>query len=563
MYIDDAISSCKQRDSPNCFFRVNGLISFVNLNFKGNKASDGSTSIYGGVIEHCQVYVGNVKQRGYEVFQTLTKNSTELQKEYVSQDAYEISLCHGTTSGISVPRGQVFNISAIFFGEFKYPVNESVAFSVNYFDEQTSSEVIGQPYNNIRQIGCRNLGFSIISSKNQTVYLNLYPAECLSHSASLTVTIDLDNCPPGFELIDNSCNCQETFFKVTDHKDLCDSSNGFIKCPRHDWMRSILDVNLTYEGFMWSPKCPAQLCHNDKDNQLNFSSDNVDFLCLEHRTAMLCGACLQNYSLTLSSLKYFKCDNNNYLSFLLVFALAGVSLITSLLLLNTTVANGTINGLIFYANILNIIKDIIFPQDELPPNPITIFFSWLNLDFGIPSCFYTWLQFVFPFYLWFLVGLIILACKYSSRAIKLFGSNPVAVLATVVLMSYSKLLHTSQQILSYVTVYYSNGTQEKRWKMDPNLLYFHGKHFPLGLFGILIVIVLLIPYIILLSFGHYLQKYTNKKGLKWFIKFKPILNAYYAPFCKNTRYWVGFLIFIRTSFSITYSTLKNTSMLLF
>ena len=193
------------------------------------------------------------------------------------------------------------------------------------------------------------------------------------------------------------------------------------------------------------------------------------------------------------------------------------------MLLRMTVADGTINGLILYANIINIIKNILFSQDKLPLNPLTIFLSWLNLDFGVPLCFfsglnyysYTWLQFVFPFYLWFLVGLIILACKHFLRQLKLFGSNPVAVLATVVLMSYSKLLHTSQQIFSYVTVYYSNGTQEKRWKIDPNLIYFQGKHITIALFGIFIVIIFLVPYIILISFAHYFQKYTNKRGLKW------------------------------------------------
>ena len=129
-------------------------------------------------------------------------------------------------------------------------------------------------------------------------------------------------------------------------------------------------------------------------------------------------------------------------------------------------------------------------------------------------------------YLWFLVGLIVLACKYSSRARKLFGSNPVAVLAKVVLMSYNKLLHTSQQTLSCVTVYYSDGTQVKRWKIYPNLLLFQGKHTPLAMFGLFIVTVFLIPYLVLMTFGFYLQNYSNKRGLKWLIKVKPILDAY-------------------------------------
>ena len=69
-------------------------------------------------------------------------------------------------------------------------------------------------------------------------------------------------------------------------------------------MKPILDENLTYQGFMWSPNCPAHLCHNDKDNWPNFSYDIVDFVCLENRTEILCGTCLQNYSLTMGSLKF-------------------------------------------------------------------------------------------------------------------------------------------------------------------------------------------------------------------------------------------------------------------
>ena len=145
---------------------------------------------------------------------------------------------------------------------------------------------------------------------------------------------------------------------MTGHEDLCDSSTGLIKCPQHDWMKPIIDENQTYEGFMWSPNYPAHLCRNDKDNWLDFSSGNVDFLCLENRTAIMCGAYLQNYSLTLSSLKCSKCSSSNYLSLLLVFALAGVALIASLLVLHITVADGTINGLIFYGNIINILSKI-------------------------------------------------------------------------------------------------------------------------------------------------------------------------------------------------------------
>ena len=66
-------------------------------------------------------------------------------------------------------------------------------------------------------------------------------------------------------------------------------------------------------------------------------------------------------------------------------------------------------------------------------DPFSIFILWLNLDFGIETCFIdgldgyiqTWLQFVFPVYIWVLVGLIILVSHYSPQFANLLGNNPV------------------------------------------------------------------------------------------------------------------------------------------
>ena len=53
---------------------------------------------------------------------------------------------------------------------------------------------------------------------------------------------------------------------------------------------------------------------------------------------------------------------------------------------------------------------------------LKIFLSWLNLNFGIDSCLYdglntyqnTWLQFLFPAYIWILIGLVICISRWSS-----------------------------------------------------------------------------------------------------------------------------------------------------
>ena len=173
---------------------------------------------------------------------------------------------------------------------------------------------------------------------------------------------------------------------------------------------------------MCDPNCPSSLCNNSNGTWLNFSSSIVDVQCHENRTGIVCGACKQNYSLNLNNLNCVKCNNNNYSSLIVVFIFAGIALIATLTLLHMTVASGIINGLIFYANLVEICWNLFFPPEKVEVNLLTIFIAWMNLDLGISTCFYNgldsfsymWLQFVFPFYLWILTGAIILASKFST-----------------------------------------------------------------------------------------------------------------------------------------------------
>ena len=141
----------------------------VNLNFTDNKASYRSTSIDGGAIQYCQVNSKNKISHGYQVLHNLTKTSADIKNEYTNDDSYKICLCNGTTNNIKVQRGQVFNISVTVLEEFDFPINQSVAFTLEYI--YTLSEVAGQPYNFLIRNGCHNLGFRILGGKNERVYL--------------------------------------------------------------------------------------------------------------------------------------------------------------------------------------------------------------------------------------------------------------------------------------------------------------------------------------------------------------------------------------------------------
>ena len=97
-----------------------------------------------------------------------------------------------------------------------------------------------------------------------------------------------------------------------------------------------------------------------------------------------------------------KCSNR-WLLLLLPLGLAGVALVVCLMVLNLTVSMGTINGLIFYANIVRA-NNAIFFLGQRANTFLSWFIAWLNLDLGIETCFYdgltaydkTWLQFAFP-----------------------------------------------------------------------------------------------------------------------------------------------------------------------
>ena len=121
----------------------------------------------------------------------------------------------------------------------------------------------------------------------------------------------------------------------------------------------------------------------------------------------------------------------------------------------------------------------------------------------------TWLQFVFPLYVWILVGLIITVSNYSSKITWLLGSNPVAVLATLFLLSYAKLLRTIIAALLFTFLDYPNGVHVAVWLHCGNIKYLHGKHIVLFLVALLILLILFLPYILLLTVGQWLQAKSN------------------------------------------------------
>ena len=187
-------------------------------------------------------------------------------------------------------------------------------------------------------------------------------------------------------------------------------------------------------------------------------------------------------------------------------------------------------------------------------NPFSIFIAWLNLEFGIEICFYNgmdayskaWLQFVFPVYIWVLVGLIILVSHYSHRFARLLGNNPVSVLATLIFVSYTKILRTLITAL-YMTYLEYPTYNRMVWLYDASIDYLSGKHIPLFLVAVLVFLFLFFPYTFLLLFGHWLQALSHLSLFSWVnsARLKPFIDSYHAPYKAKHRYWPGLLLVLR------------------
>ena len=155
-------------------------------------------------------------------------------------------------------------------------------------------------------------------------------------------------------------------------------------------------ANGSYGGLILYRSCPTEYCTTD---QVNISIDEPDIQCAFNHSGVLCGRCADNCSLLLGGSKCGTCSNI-YLLLILPFALAGIALVMLLSFLRLTVAIGTINSIILYANMIQVNKRAFFPSN--PINILTVFIAWVNLDFGFEICLVdgmdvyiqTWLQFV-------------------------------------------------------------------------------------------------------------------------------------------------------------------------
>ena len=278
-------------------------------------------------------------------------------------------------------------------------------------------------------------------------------------------------------------------------------------------------------------------------------------------TDILCGQCQQDLSAVLGSLQCKKCSTV-YLLLIISIAIAGIALVMVLFILNLTVTDGDINAFLFYANIISINTSALFSEERFIHY---ILISLANLDLGIEMCFYNgmddyakaWLQFLFPGYLIMIAVVLILGSRYSIRVQRLTARKALPVLATLFLLSYTKVLRTISSVLFFYFEIISLPSKHITlvWSVDTSASLFGTKF-------MLIFVASLCLFLILLFFNVILLFTRILSYFKIINRYKPLLDAYQGPYEDKYYFWTGFQLVMRAVFFGLSGLDRNTNLMI-
>ena len=568
-------------------FPVDNSEGDMNIKIKliKNEARYAGDSIYGALYDKCyitnQCYgksraqlkctftEKNYKRHFSQFFQfewrTTHEVSSDPNRLCVCSNSYITDQCE--KKYVDTYPGETFNISLAAVGELNGTTNAvATATACEYFKGTCKPSNIddlsrGPSKHALSAFRCKNLTYTVNSARSlikievkiEVEFNNL-------HVPPFVIRVNILPCPAGFKQVNKRgkvvhCEC---LHYLTERNIQCNISLGKIRRTAEKWIgyHPLHPNNITaYDN------CPFDYCISG-EKYINLSVP--DEQCNYNRSGVLCGACQSNLSLELGSSNCKQCSNL-YLLLILPFSLAGLALVIILLKCNLTVSTGHINAIVFYANIVQVNKATLFPTRDTTYKVFSTFIAWLNLDFGIETCFYenmdaygkVWLQFVFPVYLWLLIGLIVVLAYYSTRAARLIGNNSVPVLATLFILSYAKMLRTIIASVSFTYIEFQDGTYVPVWLQDGNMEYFSPKHIPLFTVAILFTITYIVPLTLLVLFAPCLQARSHYKLLNWVNRIKPFLDAYQGPYNDKYRFWTGLLLISRTILFVIFASNYN------
>ena len=554
--------------------------------FSGNTATHYGSNIFGGLFDRCTpspfatIYTDESTSQYYSGIDYL-QTISNIALNSIASDPVRVCFCNNTgqpdctyeTFTIKVKKGQNFSISIAAVDQVNRSVNASIRSMLINNSHGRMGE--GQQQQKISGENCTKLTYSVYSPNDSEIISLFADGPCKTSVLSRrNVSIQFLNCTcsigfePSCSYSECTCICSWT---LSPYITKCDpATNSVFRANTTSWISYINDTDPP--GFMIHPICPLDYCYLPSENvSINFNlSSGSDAQCAHNHSGILCGACQLSLSLSLGSSRCLPCPNHWPLVFIsIMFAalVAGILIVTVILVLNMTVADGMINAIIFYTDVTAPFHRIV--HSSASPNFPTVFIAWLNLDIGFDVCFVkgldayakTWIHLLFPAYIIFLVAMVIQISKHSPRFTRLISCSrrrdPVATLATLILLSYAKLLSTTISVLSYAILTYPDGSTSVVWLVDGSVQFLRGKHIALVI-AVAIIILIGVPYTFILLFWQWLIQIPKINLNRW-TRLNSIITPYHAPYNNRHRYWSGLLLLVRVVLYITVSVTVSSN----
>ena len=562
----------------------------AHFTLSNNTAQLGGDQLYGGWVDwFYNVADHKVYFNGAQISKMLSFDPEG--KNDVSSDPVRVCICISSIPNCNITSyyqdifpGQTLTLEVVAVGQ-RYGTVVAVVTPTFVRSESTSYYKTGKisEIQNVQvvQRSCTTLQYTVMSSNTKEI-LQITPFEekapkfdsilLKDHPdyellfQTFSISFNMKRCPIGFlfNQDNDTCICSPL---LSTHGLSCDFSTYRILRKAQDWIGTAIIHTLPeeYPGVIIHRHCPHGYCRSDNES-LSIQLEFQDQQCSFQRSGILCGECKENYSQILGSSKCKRCSNISLLIIIPSVLVAGIILVAFLMTLNLTVSTGTVNGLIFYSNIIRAQHATYFMPD-ISNSFLSRFIAWLNLDLGIETCFFSgldaytkiWFQFFFPIYIWVLVTIIIITSHYFTIASRLSGRNAVQVLATLFLLSYTKLLQIVVIVFSFTTITYPDGYSKTVWLYDGNLDFLTGKHLALFIITLFVLTLLSVPYTLTLINIQWLLRISHYRIMFWVQKLMPIFDAYTGPYKINHRYWTGLLLIVRIIALVTFSLNRSNN----
>ena len=379
---------------------------------------------------------------------------------------------------------------------------------------------------------CTQIHYNVLSKLDELKHGRLHiatPGSPPSWSAELYV----HPCPMGFMLKEDECVC-DSFIVDMSPSTKCNITTTTTTIYSGQWLGHISSDNKSKLAF--ASVCPPGNC---KIDTLLFNGTDPFTLCESNKMGILCSQCQHNMSVVFGSTECRPCSHL-WLITIVGYALFGLLLVAIMLALPLTISEGPLAGIIIVMNITSVSTIDYLHNNNWFVYTARIFVSLMNLNLGFPMCLYngmtptvkTAIQFVYPVYLWVLVIGFIIFSHYSTRISNRTASSSVQVLASLIHLSFSKVLITCIDIIAYVPVHTAEEGTVVVWYGDGNVEYLSSpQHIVLFTVAVISLLLYIVPYILFVSLGRYCMRWrcVNKY-------LRPFLEAFQGPYKQEQGY---------------------------